>query len=117
MEEMLTMFRLAPLGFRKFSPGLLALSLLALGCFDTVPAESLTVSTTTLTFTAPQGGSPVDQMVSVGTSTGATVNYTINTTATWLSAGTGCVTCGNSGTAPDTLDVQVISTKLASGTY
>jgi uncharacterized protein (TIGR03437 family) len=115
---MLTLFRLAPVRFRMFAPGmLLVLLLLALGSFDTVRAQTLTVSTTTLSYTAPQGGSPADQTVSVGTSTGANLGYTIATNATWLSAGSGGPTSGNSGNAPDTLDVQVITRGLSTGTY
>src|ERR1035437_8612944 len=108
MVIMLTLFRLAPVRFTTF--GLLA-CFFALGSFDTVQAQNgtLTVSTNTLSFTSAQGGNPsTTQTVSIG-STGGSINFTIATTATWLSAGTGQVTGGNSGTAPDTLYVQVIS--------
>lgn len=113
---MLTLFRLADVRFTTFG---LLVCFLALGSFDTVHAQTgnLTVSTTTLSFTAAQGGNPAGyQTVSVG-STGGSINYTIATTATWLSAGTGGVASGNSGTAPDTLYVQVISSSLAAGAY
>jgi uncharacterized protein (TIGR03437 family) len=90
-----------------------------LGSFDTLRAQSstLTVSTNTLSFTAPFQGNPsTTQTVSVG-STGGNIPYTIATTATWLSVSSGQVTGGNSGNAPDTLYVQVISSSLAAGSY
>lgn len=116
MVLMLTLIRLAAVRFTTF--GLFA-CFLALGSFDTVQAQSgtLTVSTNTLTFTAAQGGNPSTyQTISVG-STGGSINYTIATTATWLSASDCGFAGGNSGTAPDNLCVQVISSSLASGTY
>jgi uncharacterized protein (TIGR03437 family) len=115
---MLTMLRLAPVRLITFA----MISFCAVGCFDTLQAQSLTVSNSTLAFTAAQGSDPAPptQSVSVGTSTGSSVQFTITTTlssgSNWLFAGTGQFS-GNSGTAPGTVTVQVTSASLASGTY
>jgi uncharacterized protein (TIGR03437 family) len=111
MVLMLTLFRLAPVRFTTF--GLLA-SFFALGCFDTVRAQNLTVSPSILVFTAAPGGNPkpATQMVSVG----GTGNYIISTNATWIFASTGAF-AGTGGTAPDIITVQINSTTLASGSY
>src|SRR5271155_333731 len=108
---MLNLFRLAPVRFTTF--GLLA-SFFALGSFDTVRAQSLTVSPSALVFTALPGGNPnpATQMVSVG----GTGNYIISTNATWIFASTGAF-AGTGGTAPDVITVQVDSTTLTSGSY
>ncbi len=92
---------------------------IALGRFDTAEAQSLTLSSTSLVFTAAQGGNPANtQTVSVG-STGGNLNYslTFQPAGAWLSAAPSSFGGGNSGTAPDTLTVQINSTSLANGSY
>jgi uncharacterized protein (TIGR03437 family) len=115
---MLTLFRLAPVRFTTFAA---FVCFFALGRFDTAQAQVLTVSSTNLTFTAPQGGNPSGtQNVNVG-STGGNLNYTISLqpSGSWLSAAVsnGFGGSSTSGTAPDTLTVQINSTTLANGTY
>jgi uncharacterized protein (TIGR03437 family) len=114
---MLTPFRLAPIRFTPFAPAFAIIGcFFALGCFDTVEAQSLTVSTTNLAFSAAQGASPAgSQSVSVG-STGGNVSFIISSSATWLGASTGPFN-GDGGTSGETLTVQVTSTSLASGSY
>ena len=111
MVVMLTLFRLAPVRFTTF--GLLA-CFFALGCFDTVHAQSLTASPSSLVFTAPQGGNPnpATQMVTVG----GNGNYIISTNSTWIFASTGAFN-GTGGSAPDILTVQIQSASLATGSY
>lgn len=91
----------------------------ALGSFDTAQAQTLTLSTTTLSFTAAQGNSPSPptQSVSVG-STGAAINYTISVDQTWLVASTGAFN-GNGGTSGpnDPLVIQVNSGSLNAGNF
>jgi len=115
---MLTPFRLAPIRLTSFA---MLLCFVALGRFDTAQAQSLTVSSTTLSFTAAQGAnpSPASQMVTVS-STGAVLNYNISLTpsGSWLSAAAGNGFGGSSsGTTPDQITVQINSTSLATGTY
>jgi uncharacterized protein (TIGR03437 family) len=112
---MLTLFRLAP--SRSVMYALIA-GFFALGSFDTVQAQSvLTVSSTTLNFTATVNQNPSNvQNVSVGSTTGSGVSYLINTNATWISASTGAFN-GNSGITDDVLTVQVYSASLAVGSY
>jgi trimeric autotransporter adhesin len=109
---MLTPLRLAPVRFTTF--GLLA-CFFALGCFDTVHAQGLTVSPNNLVFTAPQGGNPnpPTQTVTVG----GTGSYIISTNAAWIFAATSSFGGGTSGNAPDTITVQINSTSLATGSY
>jgi trimeric autotransporter adhesin len=109
---MLTKLRIAPARFLPFA----ALAcLVALGCFDTVQAQDLTVSASTLAFSTSPGVNPVNaQTVSIG-STGASFSFTISADASWISASTGLVP-GN-GTTGQTLTVQVTSSSLASGSY
>ena len=114
---MLTQYRLAPVRFTSFA---MTMCFIALGCFDTAKAQSLTVSSTSLVFTAAQGGNPANtQTVSVG-STGGNLNYslTFQPAASWLSAAaSNLIGGGQFGSAPDTLIVQINSTPLASGSY
>jgi uncharacterized protein (TIGR03437 family) len=110
---MLTLFRLAPARFTTF---IVFACFFALGTFDTLNAQSLTVSPSTLSFTAPQGGNPASlQSVTVG-STGGNLNYIISINANWISASTGDFG-GTGGNAPDTLTVQVNSISLSNGSY
>lgn len=106
-----TSFRLAPIGFSTFA---IVACLLALGCFDTTHAQTLTVSTSTLAFTAAQGNNPNPPSQSV--TTGGTGNFIISISASWISASTGPFN-GNGGTAGNTLIVQVNSASLAAGNY
>ena len=115
---MLTLFRQAPVRFTYLAT---MMCFLAVGSFDTLKAQSLTVSSTSLAFTAAQGAnpSPVSQTVKVG-STGANVNYTISLspTGSWLSASVPNGFGGSpSGTTPDQITVQINSTTLPSGSY
>jgi uncharacterized protein (TIGR03437 family) len=113
---MLTMYRLAPVRFTSFA---VMMGFIALGCFDTVEAQSLTLSSTSLVFTAAQGGNPANtQTVSVG-STGGNLNYSLSfqPAGAWLSAAPSGFGGGSSGTAPDALTVQINSTTLANGNY
>lgn len=80
-----------------------------------VTAGTLTLSSNTLTFQQPLGGSaPVAQTVNV-TSTGPAFNYTVavnsNNTVNWLSA------TPASGSTPGTISVSVDGSKLTAGTY
>ena len=108
---MLTMFRLAPVRFTSL--GLVA-CFFAVGSFDTLRAQNLTVNPSTLVFTAATGGNPnpATQQVTVG----GTGNYIISTNASWIFASTGAF-AGTGGSAPDTITVQINSTSLASGSY
>jgi len=108
---MLTLFRLATV--RLTSLGLLA-CFFALGSFDTLRAQNLTVNPSALVFTATTGGNPnpPTQQVTVN----GTGNYIISTNAAWLGASTGPF-AGTGGTAPDILTVEVNSISLASGSY
>jgi uncharacterized protein (TIGR03437 family) len=115
---MLTMFRLAPVRLTTFA---MMLCFLGLGRFDTAQGQSLTVSTSTLAFTAPQGGSPAStQSVSIG-STGGNINYSISLqpSGSWLSAAAsnGNISSSLAGTAPDIITVQINSNSLAGGSY
>ena len=108
---MLTMFRLAPVRFTSF--GLLA-CFFAVGSFDTLRAQNLTVNPSTLVFTAATGGNPNPPIQQVNVN--GTGNYIISTNAAWISASTGAF-AGTGGTAPDILTVEINSTSLASGSY
>jgi uncharacterized protein (TIGR03437 family) len=111
---MLTLLRLAPHRFKSFKTLALMAGLLGLGTFDTVQAQTLTVSATTLSFTAVQGSNPnpaTQQVV-----TGGSGNFIISTNASWIFASTGAFN-GNGGTAGETLTVQINSTSLSSGSY
>jgi uncharacterized protein (TIGR03437 family) len=111
---MLTLLRIASL---RLTPFACLLCLLALGRFDTAQAQSLTVSTTSLNFAAAQGSNPgSDQTVSVGSSNGSSIAYTITTSASWLTASTGAFS-GTSGVTNDTLTVEVLSSSLTAGNY
>ena len=79
------MLRIAAAGFTPF---ILMACLLALGSFDTVEAQNLTVGSTTLAFNVAQGGSPSVQTVTTG-STGGSINFSISYTASWITAGIG----------------------------
>ena len=70
------MFRLAPV---RFSPLAVMLCFVAMGRFDTAQAQVLTVSNSSLSFTAAQGAnpSPNSQTIDVG-STGANIVYSIS---------------------------------------
>lgn len=109
---MLTKFRIAAAGFTPF---ILMACLLALGSFDTVEAQNLTVGSTTLAFNVAQGGSPSVQTVTTG-STGGSINFSISYTASWISAGTGLFN-GTTGTSGQTLTVTVAPGNMASGNY
>ena len=111
---MLTLFRLAKSRFSGLVPVIL---LLALGSFDTVRAQSLTLSTNTLQFNAAQGNNPSPVYQTVNTSTtGAAINFLITTNQTWLLASTGAFG-GNGGTSGQSITVQINSLSLAVGTY
>src|SRR5580698_1369875 len=99
----------------RFMPLLVTSGLLAVGCFDTVQAQNLTLSTTSLSFSAAKGSNPPTQTVTTGSS-GGSFNFTITTNQSWLSAATSVFT-GATGTTGQTLTVQVTSSSLASGTY
>jgi uncharacterized protein (TIGR03437 family) len=105
------MFRLAPVRFTSF--GLLA-CFFAVGSFDTLRAQNLTVNPSTLVFTAATGGNPNPPIQQVNVN--GTGNYIISTNAAWISASTGAF-AGTGGTAPDILTVEINSTSLASGSY
>ncbi len=112
---MLTSFRITPARFIMFAT---LACFFALGCFDTVQAQStLTVSNSSLAFTAANGGNPNPPTASVSVgSTGGSVNYIISTNAAWIFASTGAFS-GTGGTAPDVLTVQISSSSLATGGY
>src|SRR5271157_225854 len=95
---------------------LLSMTLLADPLFrpvESVWAEDdggLTVSPTSLTFTGPAGGAaPPSQHVSV--SSGTARNFTVTTSATWLTA------APTSGKTPATLTVSANPASLTAGTY
>ena len=95
---------------------LLSISFLAIPLFrslDSVRADDgggLTVSPSSLTFTAQAGGNaPPSQQVTV--SGGNTQNFTVTTSAPWLTA------TPTSGTTPATLRVSVSPAGLSPGTY
>ena len=72
----------------------------------------LTVSPTSLTFTAPAGGTaPASKQVSVRSSNGTARNFTVTSSAAWLTA------TPTSGTTPATLRVSVNPAHLTAGTY
>ena len=74
--------------------------------------SGLTVSPTSLTFTARAGGSaPPAQSVSVRSSSGRQRNFTVTTSQPWLTVRP------TSGTTPATLSVSVSPTGLTAGTY
>jgi large repetitive protein len=76
-----------------------------------VAAPSLTVSSTSLSFSAQTGGSaPSAQSVGVSSS-GSALSYTAVSSATWLTA------TPASGTTPGSLSVAVNPAGLAAGTY
>ncbi len=95
---------------------------LALGRFDTAQAQTLTVSNSSLAFTAAQGSDPNPnfQYVNVG-SNGGNANYaiTFSPSGSWLSAAAqnGSPGGSSSGTAPDQIAVAINSTSLAGGNY
>lgn len=118
------MFRLAPV---RFTPFAMLLCLVALGRFDTAQAQNLTVSNSSLSFTAAQGAnpSPNSQSIDVG-STGGNITYSISLSpsGSWLSAAVPNGFGGSpSGTTPDQITVQVNSAggggiqALANGSY
>jgi len=77
----------------------------------TSSTPSLTLSPTTLTFSYQTGGTtPASQNVSV-TSSGSVLNYTVTTSAAWLT------TSPTSGTTPGTVSVGVNTSGLGAGTY
>lgn len=103
------------------------LCLVALGRFDTAQAQNLTVSNSSLSFTAAQGAnpSPNSQSIDVG-STGGNITYSISLSpsGSWLSAAVPNGFGGSpSGTTPDQITVQVNSAggggiqALANGSY
>ncbi len=116
---MLTLYRLAPVRFTSFST---IICFLALGCFDTLRAQSLTVSSTSLAFTAAQGANPSPNFQTINVaSTGANVTYAISfsPSGSWLqaSAQNGAPGGSPSGNTPDQLGVAITSTTLANGVY
>src|SRR5580698_7182171 len=115
---MLTPFRLAPVRFTSLA---MMMGFIGLGCFDTVRAQSLTVSTTNLAFTTAQGANPSPnyQSVNVG-STGGNLTYSISLTpsGSWLSAlASNGFGGSSSGNTPDQITVAIDSTPLPSGVY
>ncbi len=114
---MLTLFRLAPIRFTSFA---MMMCFLGVGRFDTAQAQSLTVSSTSLSFTTAQGSSPAStQTVSVASTGGNVIyNITLQPAGSWLSAGASNGFGGTlTGTAPDSLTVQINSNSLPNGNY
>jgi uncharacterized protein (TIGR03437 family) len=111
---MLTTYRIAP---ARLMPFIVTAGLLALGCFDTVQAQNLTVSSTSLAFNTSKGVNPPAQTVSTS-STGASFNFMVSypASANWLTAATSVFnpTVGTTGQA---LTVQVSAGGMATGTY
>ena len=106
------MLRIAP---DRLTPFIVTACLFALGSFDTVQAQNLTVGNTTLTFALAPGASPSTQTVSTG-STGGTIAFNIYYTASWLSAATQGFDPTN-GISGQTLTVQVSPGNMGSGSY
>ncbi len=69
------------------------------------------LSSTNLIFSALPGAAAVSQSVSVNDTGSGTLNYTVQSNASWLTATRG------TGTAPDTLTVTANPALLASGVY
>ena len=97
---------------------LLSISLLVFPLFrslDSVWADDdggITVSPSSLTFTAQAGGTaPPTQQVSIRSSSGTARNFTVTTSATWLTAKP------TTGTTPAVLSVAVNPAGLTAGTY
>ena len=79
--------------------------------FTVTPAPSISLSPTSLTYTATQGGSnPVNQTVTL-TNTGGVANWTVSDNASWLSISP------TSGSSSSTLTATVNPTGLTAGTY
>src|SRR5487761_2656921 len=112
------MFTLFRAGRARFLSLAAAALFLVLGSFDTAKGQTLTLSASTLNFTAAQGNNPATtQQVSVG-STGASINYIISSDQSWLLA-SACGFCGDGGTSGPTepLTIQVNSSSLNAGSY
>ena len=79
--------------------------------FTVTAAPSISLSPTSLTYTATQGGSnPANQAVTL-TNTGGIANWTVSDTASWLSVSP------TSGSSSSTLTATVSTTGLTAGTY
>jgi uncharacterized protein (TIGR03437 family) len=93
------------------------MGLVVLGCFDTAQAQSsLTVSSSSLSFTAQAGtNAPLTQSVMVAAG-GNPATFTISSDSPWLVASTGTFN-GSNGVTPATLIVQVNASTLPAQTY
>ena len=79
--------------------------------FTVTAAPTISLSPTSLTFTATQGGAnPANQTVAL-TNAGGTVNWTVSDSASWLSVSPA------SGSSSSTLNAAVNTTGLVAGTY
>ena len=79
--------------------------------FTVTAAPTITLSPTSLTYTATQGGTnPANQTVAL-TNTGGTLNWTVSDDASWLSVSPA------SGSGSSTLTAAVNTTGLSAGTY
>lgn len=76
------------------------------------PSPTISVSPSSLSFSATQGGAnPANQTISISNSGGGTLNWTASDDATWLTVSP------SSGTAPSTLTASVSISGLAAGTF
>jgi len=79
--------------------------------FTVTAGSTISLSPTSLTYTATQGGTnPANQTVSL-TNTGGTLNWTVSDNASWLSVSPA------SGSSSSTLTAAVNTSGLAAGTY
>jgi len=78
----------------------------------TIAPPTLTVSKTSLSFSAFQGqGNPASQTLSITNSGSGTVNWTASSNAPWLTLSS------TSGTAPSLLNISVNTSGISLGTY
>jgi hypothetical protein len=75
------------------------------------PAPTINVSPASLSFSYQSGGTVPAAQTVAASSSGTAFNYTVSTSATWLSA------TPASGTTPGNLSVSVVPASLAAGTY
>jgi uncharacterized protein (TIGR03437 family) len=92
--------------FRSLSVPVLFLLSLA----GTLAAQTLSVSTTSLTFSSALGGASQQQTFNV-TSSGASLTFAVGSNASWLSANP------TTGSTPSTVTVTANPASLAGGTY
>lgn len=72
---------------------------------------SISLSAPNVVFAALPGGAPVSQQETISNTGSGTLNYTVQSNASWLTATMG------TGTAPDTLTVTANPGQLAAGVY